>query len=323
MKLNRNGLIGIAAAAFVATGAGAAFATTSGQAASAPLVKAVTRVLNHPDSGNGGNAWAYDDFNRTLTMDAAAASVCTAAELSNFDASEDTCYTAEVSDSGQFNAVVGSDAPNQAVAGVKILRSAKGTMEGTATYVLYAPAADIPSAGYAEKTQNDNFASPAASADTTTDWFRQAFAASAQASVTGAYTSGGNGWDWTYSTDCETWTDSGTNGDGNLPADGNITGKTCILPHLYDGHVVPGSLLPTRVELGWKDGPGVHYVLTRTFGYGFSPAGSPHLGFTGGTVGFWEGLKPGHTYDIELIPAGANRQPLPHAQTGWINVVTP
>ena len=44
--------------------------------------------------------------------------------------------------------------------------------------------------------------------------------------------------------------------------------------------------------------------------------------FTGITTGYWDGLAAGHTYDIELIPAGANRQPLPDAQVGWINVVT-
>jgi hypothetical protein len=80
---------------------------------------------------------------------------------------------------------------------------------------------------------------------------------------------------------------------------------------------------PRRVELGWKDGPGVHYVLTKTFGYKMSVNGSPHLGFTGGTTGYWSGLSPRHTYDIELIPANANRQELPNAQVGWINVVTP
>ena len=44
---------------------------------------------------------------------------------------------------------------------------------------------------------------------------------------------------------------------------------------------------------------------------------------TGGTSGYWSGLAPHHTYDIELIPANANRQELPNAQVGWINVVTP
>jgi hypothetical protein len=91
-------------------------------------------------------------------------------------------------------------------------------------------------------------------------------------------------------------------------------------PHLYGGHVI--FVNNNDAQIGWKDGPGVHYVLTRTFGYGFSVYGSPHLGFTGGTIGYWEGLAAGHTYDIELIPAGANRQPLPNAQVGWITIVT-
>jgi hypothetical protein len=91
-------------------------------------------------------------------------------------------------------------------------------------------------------------------------------------------------------------------------------------PHLYGGHVL--TVNNNDAQIGWKDGPGVHYVLTRTFGYGFSLNGSPHIGFTGITTGYWAGLAAGHTYDIELIPAGANRQPLPHAQVGWITIVT-
>jgi hypothetical protein len=96
--------------------------------------------------------------------------------------------------------------------------------------------------------------------------------------------------------------------------------KPAPRPYTYGGHVI--TVNNNDAQLGWKDGPGVHYVLTRTFGYGFSKNGSPHLGFTGGTVGYWSGLAAGHTYDIELIPAGANRQPLPDAQVGWINIVT-
>ncbi|HEX3715882.1 MAG TPA: hypothetical protein VHV09_24030 [Trebonia sp.] len=91
-------------------------------------------------------------------------------------------------------------------------------------------------------------------------------------------------------------------------------------PYLYGGHVI--TVNNNDAEVGWNDGPGVHYVLTRTFGYGFSPNGSPHLGFTGITTGYWSGLAAGHTYDIEFIPADANRHPLPNARVGWINVVT-
>ena len=130
----------------------------------------------------------------------------------------------------------------------------------------------------------------------------------------------GTTWSWTYSTGCESWTDSAANGDGNQAADGNVTGKACAVPHLTGGHVI--SVDNNDAVLGWKDGPGVHYVLARTFGYGFTVNGSPHVGFTGGEKGYWSGLAAGHTYDIELIPAGANGQPLPGAVIGWINVVT-
>jgi hypothetical protein len=91
-------------------------------------------------------------------------------------------------------------------------------------------------------------------------------------------------------------------------------------PYLYDGHVI--TVDNNDAQIGWKFGPGVHYVLTRTFGYGFSLNGSPHLGFTSINIGYWGGLAAGHTYDIELIPAGANRQPLPNAQVGWITIFT-
>jgi hypothetical protein len=107
------------------------------------------------------------------------------------------------------------------------------------------------------------------------------------------------------------------NGDAVVPY---VKPAPVVRPHLYGGHVI--SVDNNDAQIGWKDGPGVHYVLTRTFGYGFSLNGSPHLGFTGITTGYWWGLAAGHTYDIELIPAGSNRQPLPNAQVGWITIVT-
>lgn len=91
-------------------------------------------------------------------------------------------------------------------------------------------------------------------------------------------------------------------------------------PHVYDGHVI--TVNNNDAQIGWKFGPGVKYVLTRTFGYDMTVNGKPHYGFTSSDVGYWSGLAAGHTYDIELIPAGANRQPLPDAQVGWINIVT-
>jgi hypothetical protein len=100
-------------------------------------------------------------------------------------------------------------------------------------------------------------------------------------------------------------------------------------PHLYGGHVI--KVNNNDAEIGWHYGPGVTCALTRTFGYGFSLNGSPHQGFTcynpakdapGTDIGYWSGLAAGHGYDIQLIPAGTNRKPLPHAQTGWIYIHT-
>lgn len=100
-------------------------------------------------------------------------------------------------------------------------------------------------------------------------------------------------------------------------------------PHLYNGHVI--TVNNNDAEIGWNYGPGVTCALTRTFGYGFTVNGSPHQGFTcynpaqdapGTDVGYWSGLAAGHGYDIQLIPAGTNRQPLPNAQTGWIYIHT-
>ena len=100
-------------------------------------------------------------------------------------------------------------------------------------------------------------------------------------------------------------------------------------PHLYGGHVI--TVNNNDAEIGWNYGPGVTCALTRTFGYGFTVNGSPHQGFTcfnashdapGTDTGYWSGLAAGHGYDIQLIPAGTNRQPLPNAVTGWIYIRT-
>ena len=105
--------------------------------------------------------------------------------------------------------------------------------------------------------------------------------------------------------------------------------KPAPRPHLYGGHVI--TVNNNDAEIGWHYGPGVTCALTRTFGYGFSLNGSPHIGFTCYNpdkdapvtdTGYWSGLAAGHTYDIQLIPAGTNRHPLPHAQVGWITIVT-
>ncbi len=304
---------GIAAAAVTVAAIAAVTASTT-TAHAAPLA-AVTQVTNQPVNGNGGT-WADGSFTRTLTVTAdITAADCSA--LAGYTAAADTCYTATVTDKGSFAAVAGALTPNQATAGAKITGAARGTVAGTASYLLYAPTTDLPATANVEVTQDDAGTAPAGD-HAVADWPAQAFAT--PASVFVAYANGGNGWSWTYKTACETWTDSAANGAGNLAGDGNITGKACPPPHLLGGHVI--TVGNNSAVIGWTDGPGVKYVLAKTFGYGFTVNGDPHIGFTGISTGYWNGLAAGHTYDIELIPAGADRKPLPHALAGWVTVVT-
>lgn len=95
------------------------------------------------------------------------------------------------------------------------------------------------------------------------------------------------------------------------------------------GHVVTvNNNDATFSWTGVTNGAKGNCVVTETFGYGMTnSAGSPHYGYTCGTTGYLTGLKAGHTYDVELIPAAANasfanRIPDPNGQAGWITVVT-
>jgi hypothetical protein len=186
----------------------------SGTAHAAPTqVSASTHLSNVPDSGNGGNNWSYDDYTRTLTV--------------KVDPSQtgapggDTQYLASISDNGQFNAIVGQLSPNQAVAGTQILHAVTGSMKGSGTYVVEAPSTDALDVNNIPRTVNDNFADGTGN-ETTGNWPVQAFT-----TATGVTASLDNDWTWTYTDQCESWTDAATNGDGGLAADGNITGKNC------------------------------------------------------------------------------------------------
>ncbi len=236
----------LAAAAGVALASGTALATPT-------AVTASTQVSNAPDSGNNGN-WAYDDYTRVLTVkidpDQSSAPV------------GDTVYLASISDHGQFHAVLGAFTPNQAVPGLKVTHSVSGAMNGSWTYVVTAPTADVPSASNVPATVDDNFADGTGN-QVSSKWPALAFSGP----VTVAPDAGT--WTWTYTRACESWTDSAANGDGNLAADGNITGKACVPPHVYDVDVRQGR--HDRETVTWHqvvpsadtvilNGPGYHHA---------------------------------------------------------------
>jgi hypothetical protein len=211
------------AAAAIATAAMGSIYVVTGVGAFPNTVSTSTNITNHPDSGDGGT-WAYDDFTRALTI-GSDNSTADCHGLAGFTGGTDKCYSAVVTDNGEFNAIVGALAPNQSTAGVKITHAVQGSMTGQAQYFLYAPASDTPNAANVELIQDDAFTSPVITDHTTGDWPAQAF--TDPTSVVIAYADSGNAWSWSYKTQCESWTDSGTNGDGDLAGDGNITGASC------------------------------------------------------------------------------------------------
>lgn len=295
-----------AIAAVLTAAAGLGLAAAPAHAAPATVTQ-VTHVVNRPDGGNGGT-WAYDSFARTLT-------VSVAVPQPAGTPAGDTAYTATVADKGTFTTVQGSLTPNQAVAGAKVGHAVKGTLAGGISYTVTAPSADALTA-VAAMAENDNFAAPAA-ADTTANWPERAFTP-----ATGVTVTEGSAWSWTYATACEKWTDSASNGDGNLPADGNITGKACAVPVLYDGQGV--YWLPTREQVtfkqtlaGWDE-----FVIV-------GPGGiNGHRGWVNGVKGlntaYYEGLEAHHGYTVLYVPVtgqGSNRQ-VPGTHVGAVYFVS-
>jgi hypothetical protein len=300
-------------AAVAAAALGGALALPAATAHAAPAAAhAVTHVTSRADSGNGGT-WAYDTFNRTLD-------VRVAPSQSGAPAG-DTLYVATVKDSGSFTARQGELTPNQVTAGLKITHAVKGTLTGGISYTITAPSADTLT-GVVPKTENDAFGPGLV---TTGNWPAQAFATAAGVTVTE-----GSTWSWRYATQCEAWTDSAANGDGNHAGDGNITGRICPVPFVFGGHVI--TVNNNDATVGWSTSPAgwpspaSKCVEVREFGYGFTVNGSPHVGFTCAKVGYLSGMAAGHTYFLQVVPAVgtyASHHQIPGTDVhGGIDVVT-
>lgn len=207
----------------VAAAAVAALAATAGTAGAAPhlllpSVRATTQVTDRPDGGNGGT-WADDTFTRTITI------TRTGGGPGAYT------YTAKLTDTrGTFVTIKGALTPNQGgtCAGDVIKSRVEGNLNGSADFTF--TASRLPDAGLnagVPAAENDHGNTPA---DSTSTWYELAFPAGT--------TFGGAGighWSWTYKAvvftftrflgaSLQQWTDAWNNGDGDLPADGNIQG---------------------------------------------------------------------------------------------------
>lgn len=329
---NRKGLwiaiLAILVSALSVIGVGALSAANAAVVTAPTTVTATTHITDRPDSGAGGNTWAYDTLDRTLTVTADPAN-----NQTNLLA-----YTATVSDTGTFDSIAGVRTPNQSTPGTLIAHGVSGTISGGISYTILAPNTDTLT-GVVPATEADNFGTPA---ETTGNWPVQAFK-----SVANVQVKEGTDWSWTYKTACESWTDAANNGNGNIAVDGNITGKNCpapaVTPYVYGGNVV--TVNNNRATVGWSNGGDwpnkSQCVEVWISGYGFGAwnqmdptnPGTSHVGFTCNNgdqtknLGYLSGLAAGHTYALRIVPAtgsygAGNNKPIPGANVGYVDVFT-
>ena len=196
--------------------------------ASVITATATTTITNDPDSGHGTPAvWAIDTITRTVTVTKGTQVPGTACGLSV--SAGCWSYTAQLSDSGSFVTIPGAGTPNQACAGCAGEHIASPAVSGTiqGNYVVTFDASyPVADASLVAKTHDDGGVA-ASPPFTSTTWGEQFFPAGTSFGnvAGGAYT-------WTYQVTTfrfpyftvERWTDSSSNGDGNSPGAGNITG---------------------------------------------------------------------------------------------------
>lgn len=297
----------VASAAVITAAAGAAVAAAPAHAAPSTTTL-VTHIIDRPDQGNGG-VWAYDNLERTLTV---TVNPNQAGVPSGY-----TGYTATVADSGSFTAIQAKPTPNQSTAGLKVKHPVKGSIDGGVSYTVTAPDSDNLVTQAAAVSENDAFTAPSGD-HTTGEWPGQAFESTSGVTVTE-----GTDWSWTYATGCETWIDSQADGDGNVPADGNITGKVCPVPVLYDGTAV--YVAPTRENVQFKQ---TVASVDKFVIVGPGPING-HVGWVnasgGGAVNaaVYSGLDAKHGYTVLYTPYTAvNGHQVKGTTTGYVYFVS-
>lgn len=168
---------------------------------------ATSTLVDHPDSGNGGN-WAVDSITRTASV-----TLKGAAPVSNCGGAATTCYLYEgsIHDTGTFTTASSNDVSTDGLspnAGKSINGTETGDITGGSAVEFYASSNAPSNLGVAAVV------SGAVSGEQTTgNWVEQFFPAGT------TFGAGPNllNWNWTYSTSntCETWVDAynGETGD--------------------------------------------------------------------------------------------------------------
>lgn len=167
-----------------------------------------TSVTDRPDGGNGtpDPYWADDTFTRTLTITRTGGS------------QGDYSYTAVVSDTGTFRTIKGELTPNQggSYVGKRITKAVAGQMEGYEDFTFTASSLPSSSPNLGVVTSENDYGS--IPADSTSTWYELAFPS------TDTFGGGDTGWSWSYTAGHQHWVDALSNGYGDEPQDGNISG---------------------------------------------------------------------------------------------------
>ncbi len=97
-----------------------------------------------------------------------------------------------------------------------------------------------------------------------------------------------------------------------------VTPPPPTVVRLSNGHVVSGTLLPTRAVVAWKAtpaAPGGYRVVIN------GPNFNDRTGYVTVTVAYYRGLAAGHTYVVYVTPLDAHGKPA--GTTGHVTFVTP
>jgi hypothetical protein len=206
----------VKAAIVVATaGAAAGLVVPAASAAPVPVpgaaVQALTIMIDRPDSGGNGN-WADDNFIRQAVLGAV-----TAVATSNCGLGATACYKfsgATLTDiDGTFTTISGAFTPNQGApyTGDLIRGTVHGPMSGTGNFgTFYATA--LPSS---KLVPLFNFGANNPSSTWPELFFPAGTAFTGLSESTFSYS---------YHAPGQQWLDSSSDGDGQIPAAGNITG---------------------------------------------------------------------------------------------------
>jgi Putative Ig domain len=262
-------IAGTAAAAPLAlTGASAATSSGASGAVAGTTVTAVTTITGRDVSGNNGN-WALAGMNRTVS--ATLIGLHSGPECGTLS----PCYqyTGLVIDNMRARATFQTDAgaftPNQSTPGTTIRGTVNGTFTGGSQggFTFYADSNALSTARVPVSVTGDAPAGTGRPTSPPSDgslWITLLFppgthfaGSTANAGCTAGLGSATcdpllPGWSWSYTDPvfCGHWTDAYNNGDGNLAADGNITGvSNCAVSVQNPGAQATQAGHPARLQI--------------------------------------------------------------------------